>query len=333
MFSRILCVILISHGLLAAQESPVAGSSSIVGPAIAGPVANQVPTIPTPEVMGETAVIGIICDGAPTPPAPERKLPDLVVKNTTTKKIMREEPSGVPGLQPVRKKVMLTKHLVEDPHLPEPPPPPPPADMTALAPIDQMVQFGTDGSEPQSVFVSATVYDHQRTLLRWHPNGRPEAEMTAWSNIDFNHLCGISEYMYNGRRFSLMMGIGDESTAPLGIGNENTAEMAGAAQENGSEYHPPVFPTLPTTGPDFVVTEGDTGDAQAMEIITGLHKLYKVEGARLKVAYEAREQARIEREAYLRKHPPQPKDVTTWVSEPKRIDRISNKTINPESAR
>ena len=50
-----------------------------------------------------------------------------------------------------------------------------------------------------------------------------------------------------------------------------------------------------------------------MEIITGLHELYKVEGPRMKAAYEAREKARIEREAYLRANPPQPQDITIHI--------------------
>jgi len=74
--------------------------------------------------------MGPIADGTVSPPAPLRVMPDLKVRRSTTKKIMREEPSGVPDLPPARKEVKLTMHLVEDPHLPEPPPPPPPADMS-----------------------------------------------------------------------------------------------------------------------------------------------------------------------------------------------------------
>jgi len=51
--------------------------------------------------------------------------------------------------------------------------------------------------------------------------------------------------------------------------------------------------------------------------IQSLHDLYDKEYARLRAAYEGREQARIAREALLKANPPQPKDITLnfWRSE------------------
>lgn len=315
-----------------------------LGAATPAPALDDASEVPA----SETGIPGPIADGTPAPPAPERRLPDFNVRSTTTKKIMREEPSGVPGLPPVRKKVTLSMHLVEDPNLPDPPPPPPaqpPEDMTDPAVLARRAELWAHYQEPEYVFLSATVYDHQRTLVRWWPNrgpaapltvklapvpvlgrwpnDKPDVEMIAWSNIDFNHLSGFSDYTYKGRKFSLVMGVGDLSTAT----------MEKWAQRSGRAYIPPVFPELPADGPGFVVTKGDTSDEQAMDVITGLHELYKAEGPRLKAAYEAREQARMKREAYLRANPPQPKDVATWISEPKRTDLPAAQTTNPESAR
>ena len=309
------------HGLLAAQEPPATETPSTTEPTTSDTSANDTPPPATPAAAGETAIIGPIADGTPSPPAPEPQLPDFRVKRTLVKRVMREEPSGVPDLKPVRKLVTATMQLVEDPHLPAPPPPPPPLDINDPAVLAWKAKVGALYQKTEFVFVSATVYDHQRTLLRWWPNRDPDAEMTmklapvpvlgrwpngdplvevtAWSNIDFNHLCGFSDYTYNGRRYSLVMG----------VGNQNTDTMEKWAQRSGRVYSPPEFPDLPADGPGFVVTKGDTSDTHAMEIMTGLHELYKVEGARMKAAYEAREQASIEREAYLRANPPQPQDV------------------------
>lgn len=303
MFPKILCAIFISHGLLAAQTTPTTEPPATTEPTVTGPIVDETVPPSAPAVVGETAIIGPIADGTVSPPPPEPPLPNFKIRSTTTKKIMRDEPSGVPGLAPLRKEVTATVHVVEDPHLPEPPPPPPPADMNDPAVLAWRAKVRALYQQREIVFLSATVYDHQRTLLRWYPNGRPDAEMTAWSNIDFNHLCGFSDYTYDDRRFSLI----------IGIGNVSSVVRERMAQRSGRAYHPPVPPELPTASPGFVVTKGDTSDAQAMDVITGLHELYKVEGARLKVAYEARVQAQVEREAYLRANPPQPKDITIHI--------------------
>ena len=54
-----------------------------------------------------------------------------------------------------------------------------------------------------------------------------------------------------------------------------------------------------------------------MVSIQSLHDLYNSEYARLKTALEGRERARIEREAYLKANPPQPKDIVLnfWRTE------------------
>ena len=62
-----------------------------------------------------------------------------------------------------------------------------------------------------------------------------------------------------------------------------------------------------------MVTQGDSTDADAIAPITALHELYKVEGPHLMAAYQARKQARIEHEAWLRANPPQPQDVLIQV--------------------
>ncbi|MGL4401323.1 MAG: hypothetical protein ACRCXD_15770, partial [Luteolibacter sp.] len=69
--------------------------------------------------------------------------------------------------------------------------------------------------------------------------------------------------------------------------------------------------------------------AEDLAPIQALHDLYNNEYARLKSAFEGRERARLEREAYLKANPPQPKDITLnyWRIDPKSI------TASKEGAR
>ena len=71
----------------------------------------------------------------------------------------------------------------------------------------------------------------------------------------------------------------------------------------------PKIHDLATGGPSFVVIAGDTSDSSSMEIVQGMHDLYRVEGSRMEKAYQARTKAYAERRTYLLAHPPVPKDV------------------------
>ena len=69
------------------------------------------------------------------------------------------------------------------------------------------------------VFISASVYDHNRTLLRIHTNGGVDDEVTAWSNLDFNHLSGFSTYRVDDGvdgapyDFGILWGLGTNTAA------------------------------------------------------------------------------------------------------------------------
>ena len=249
-----------------------------------------------------THIIGNIANGTPSPPAPVPVVPNFAVKSSWTAQVVREEPAPLPGMTPVRKPVNVTVQVVEDPHLPTPPAPAPVnSDPAAIARFKAMVAARP---KVENIFLSATVYDHQRTMLRWYPNGHPDQEVIAWSALDFNAMSGFSKFTYNGNTYNLFMF----------VGNDSSEQHRRFAQRRGITYVPPVFPELPPTGtPAFVVTQGDSTDADAIAPITALHELYKVEGPHLMAAYQARKQARIEHEAWLRANPPQPQDVLIQV--------------------
>jgi len=252
-----------------------------------------------------------ITDGTPSPPAPKPEPIDFkVLSSHTTRKDVTEAPE-MHDLPPITGTINFTVQLVEDPKLPDPPPPLPalpPEDPAVIARLEELREKyrGTE-----LVFLSATVYDQNRTFLRIYPNGKIGDEVTAWSNLNFNHFCGFSTYRVKDATdgtlydFGLLMGIG-------GIDTRRWKEMAEA---RGIEYKGPEIPEIPQMtdladgGPSFVVVEGGK-DSPAMDTLEQIHDLYRKEGKRMEEAYHAREKARAERKAYLLANPPKPKDVT-----------------------
>jgi hypothetical protein len=265
----------------------------------------------------EAEIPGEISDGKPSAPAPEPEPIELEVIQSHTKRVHVVEAPEMPGLPAPEGTISVTKLLVHARELPDPPPPLPqlePDDPAVQARIAELME---KYHETQLVFVSATVYDHSRTYLRCYPSGNGHhKEIAAWSNLDFNHFSGFATYQTKGsdgetRQYGLLMG----------LGNMDTQQMSKWLAEHDREYKIPEIPKLPdlaVSGPAFVIVDGDTDDKEAVELIEGMHNLYKAEGPRMEEAYHARLKAYEERKAYLLANPPKPKDVTTWISEPRR---------------
>ena len=257
----------------------------------------------------ETQITGNISDGKPGLPAPKPEPIPFEIKSSITKRVHVVESPEMPGVPAPEGDINITVQLVKDPGLTDPPPPLPALPPDDPAVLARMAEFRAKYRETQLVFVSATVYDHSRTYLRCYPSGGGHRkEICGWSNLDFNHFCGFATYQVKGadgetRQYGLMMG----------IGNENPQHRSELLAKHGREYIAPEIPNLPdlaTGGPAFIVTEADPADPEAMELLQGMHDLYKVEGARMEVAYHARLKAYEERKAFLIAHPPKPKDVT-----------------------
>jgi hypothetical protein len=255
----------------------------------------------TDQVEPQALIPGKISDGEPSPPAPLPVLPDFVVKSTVVREMDVVEAPPMSGLPLVEGTITVTAHLVEDPKLPDPPPPPVPAEASGNSQLEK-----PEGESEWSgfVFVSATVYDHSRTLLRCHPNGNVKKEITVWSNLDFNCFTGFSTFEVKAtdgkiRRYDLMMG----------ISNEDTQKRAELLAKHDMEYDLPEIPALPDGRPAYVI-EDAAPDAGAVKLVEDLHELYRSEGVRMEAAYQARIKAEAEQRAYYLAHPPVPKDVT-----------------------
>lgn len=265
----------------------------------------------TVQANAETQITGDISDGKPGLPAPKPEPIPFEVKSSLTRRVHVVESPEMPGLPAPEGNINVTVQSVKDPGLPAPPPPLPALSVDDPAVLARMAELRGKYQESQFAFVSATVYDHSVTYLQCYSNGGRDKKICGWSNLDFNHFSGFDSFQVKGengeiRRYYLMMG----------IGNTDTKQIGEHLKKSGRIYKAPEAPDLPdlaSAGPAFIVTEGDTTNKESMELIAGMHDLYRVEGSRMEEAYHARIKAEDERRAYLLANPPKPKDVTIRV--------------------
>lgn len=156
---------------------------------------------------------------------------------------------------------------------------------------------------PELAMLSVTVYDHQISYVQWwYKNEKFE----AWSNVDFNHLGGFSQFQGRGRKYSFMMGIGNSSMERL---KENAIQYLEVIRYQMPEN----LPTLGEWGPGYMLVSGDESNDEAMRVMDALHDLYDNDTLRLKAAYEKREKNRVLREEELRRNPPVKENVNIYM--------------------
>jgi hypothetical protein len=249
--------------------------------------AQDTPATEAPQIIGKVA------DGTPPPPRPPKELDKL--------KVLDSHVHSRGGRS-------IIVQRVEAPELPEPPArvDTPQIDLNDPATLAWIEQQRGQGKEHRFAIVSASVIDHTATLLHWwvYDNEGPPEQFSGHSNVDFNHLSGFGSYEVGNVRYSLLMA----------IGNTDTEAARELCQRHGVSYTEPEVPEIPAGDAAYQITEGDTTNEEGIALMDGLHELYRNEKDRLIAAYEGREQARKDREAYLKAHPPQPKDTVIRYS-------------------
>ncbi len=248
-----------------------------------------------------------VSDGTPSPPPPKREPIDSSVKSSRTSRMAVTEAQEFLDLPPVTKMVNVTLQVLEEPELPDVIKP-----LEALTPedpavVERMSELSEAYEGTQLIFVSASVYDHNRTLVTIYPNGKEEGSITAWSNIDFNHFGGFSTF----RVRDAVDGTPFDYGLIMGLGNEKTQEADKQETKTLSEEKtkaPESLRDLAVAGPSFVVVEGKN-KGQAKDTLEQIHDLYRKEGERLHAAFLAREKAEAERRAELIANPKQPQDI------------------------
>lgn len=266
----------------------------------------------------DVEIPGPVSEGARIEPPPSPKSDPIefkVLSSRTTRMDVTKAPE-MHDLPPVTGTINVTVQVVEDPGLPDPPPPLPAVPPDDPAVIARMEELVANYRGTELVFLSATVVDHKRTFLRIYPNGKVGKEVTAWSNLDFNHFGGFSTYRVRDAADGTLYDYG----LLMGVGNISSQRLGELAERGDLDYNTPAtseLPDLSVGGPAFIVVEGDA-KSPAMDTLEQVHDLYRKEGQRMEVAYHAREKARAERKVYLLANPPTPDDIVIrfWERDP-----------------
>ncbi len=234
-------------------------------------------------------------------PEPQEPIGFQILSSRTTR-VARNDAPPMSGLPPVSGTINLTVQMVEDPGLPDPPPPLPVLPPSDPAVAARLLELRAALPGRDIAYVSATVVDGRRTLLRIHPGGGREGEITAWSNLDFHHFSGVFSYHVHEPG-----GPGIERILLLGLGNLDSARLR--------RHHPAseipdlsLLPDVETSGPAFLLVEGDP-QSPAIRTLEQLHHLYRKEGLHLKASHLAAKQAEAAKRTALLAAPPQPEDV------------------------
>ena len=254
-----------------------------------------------PVVASTTArIIGSIPDG--TPPPPQAPKPQFVVPARDILATTSQQQGGR----------TITIRKIKPIALPPPPAPAPqPLDATDPAFQARLAEFREAHPQSNMVSLGATVYrftdSPPRTLVTYRPVGRGES-ITFWSSADFALIAGIYSFVAtDGATHSMFMMWSSTEVGRL-------ADMLAA---HGHKYDGPNIPAFPAGPATFTIVGTPPADPTVLVPIQSLHDLYNSEFNRLKTAWDGRERARVEREAYLKAHPPQPKNITLnyWRTE------------------
>ena len=281
-----------------------------------------------PAALAAPRIVGPLDDGTPVPAVPKPTLPPAEI---TTQLVFREGNHMLtvervrPSADTVRS---LRARLAAVQAASQAAAGAPPVD--AADPVGQDPQVS--GEVPRRMFLvplSVEVYDHRVSVVRWWQQGEgggstatqasrpavagnagqdpeqeagPPGEYEVVSNIDWNVFCGVTAIEAGDCDYAFIVSLGNTDTG--------TPTAAGPAAV-------PDHPPLPADGPGFVVSKGDATNAGALAFMRAMHEVYRTDSQRLLEAYASRERNRMEQEAWLKAHPPQPKNetlrYTTWT--------------------
>lgn len=182
----------------------------------------------------------------------------------------------------------------------------PPAPTPAPAARPGFVPPAERSGKPEKYFrLSATVYDRRLTKLRWFVGGR---EYHALSNVDFNYLAGIGTFETTDTIYSLVMGLGNESS-----------EIDAALNRLAAQQGLAPFATDPAPQESFDPARAEyrllgeraaAAPPEALAPLAALHRYFETHRARLIRDYEERVSNHRAREQWLKEHPPAPQDTT-----------------------
>jgi hypothetical protein len=150
----------------------------------------------------------------------------------------------------------------------------------------------------ESLSLSATVYDHEVSVLRWKSGGR---QHVAHSNIDFSLVAGMGGFESGEAVYSLFLGWGLASRADLS-GQPGAAVVPALADfpEGVSVY--------------FLSSEEEftAEDEPVLAALDALHEYFDTHRAEVMAAYQERQRVLAEslaRQQWAKDHPAPPQDT------------------------
>jgi len=138
------------------------------------------------------------------------------------------------------------------------------------------------------LWFNVTVYGDNLSYIEWWPPGEMGQGYAAWSSADFRYMSVLQEFEFaaEGIRYVIF---------PFAV-----------TRYSPSGSPPSVLAPRPDEETGFVLVKGGANNKAAVEPIAALHRHYKEKHAELKFAWEAREQAREDSEAWRAANPPPP---------------------------
>ena len=292
MTPRILCAILVSHGLLAAQVPPAAESPTSANPVITE-AENQAVTalsVQQDKASARTFIPGLLEVPPFTPPVPVVRKPHPPIradasvtvrsKNSRTLTIQRGEASTQPDLPP-------------------PPPPPPWVEPTEPTPEEIARRIW---EHRHNINLGATIFDHKVSVINW-TDQETLVRYEAVCGFDIGLLAGIGGFVHKGENYSLFLMHGDFDTT-------NVRHFA-------SQW----YLDIPEVAPgEIIIIEGDPEDTVATAPMFVIKEIIAAEKSRLLAYQAARATYFAASTAWHAAHPPIPRNET-FILRPHRGSR------------
>jgi len=279
---------------------------------------------------GAPRIVGNVADGTPSPPVPPK--PDISANFRVLRETVRREDGRT-----------VTYRRVEAPlpALPKPAPPHPDISDPAVRAAFAAAQAEEAKIVSRDILpFDVTVYDHSLSFVRWirrDPETGEAHPFSAWlpEEIDASLLAGVGEIEFGSEgvrhRVGILLGAtaidtviaSREPAMAAQIPDLEAVRSALRAQVPGKmgqvqNPYPPAAPAAQAPSmtrdqspnpPSFLLVEGDCSDTEATEFLDALIEILDREHDCLAAAREGRERARNEREAFLKAHPPEPRDI------------------------
>jgi hypothetical protein len=241
------------------------------------------------EIPATPRFLGGVPDG--TPPPPEAPKPGFTAKPTNLLSSKTQQQGGR----------TLTFGEIKPITLPTPlkPTPPVPANPAVQQRFKDRLK---DPKDAGLLFIGATIFrladGDTRSLVTLQPMGTGET-VTFFSSADFSLLASLhSSTGTDGKTCDLILSWSIDRCIP-------PTDLATRLRQN---YDLKKVPKLPPGPASYTVLSGNPTPATLIAI-QSLHALYQSEHPRLLATHQGRERARLQQEAELKAHPPQPKNL------------------------